>query len=47
MCIGPLTNLAMAVKMQPEIKNWVKEIYILGGNIEGSKLVTMSKKSPI
>lgn len=34
-CFGPLTNLAMAVKIQPQLKTWLKEIYILGGNIEG------------
>ncbi len=34
-CMGPLTNLAVAVKIQPKLKNWLKDIYILGGNIEG------------
>lgn len=33
--LGPLTNLAMAVKLKPEIKTYIKEIYILGGNMDG------------
>jgi inosine-uridine nucleoside N-ribohydrolase len=34
-CLGPLTNLAVAVKMQPKLKIWIKEVYALGGNITG------------
>ncbi|CAG7713917.1 unnamed protein product, partial [Allacma fusca] len=30
--LGPLTNLATAVRLKPEIKNWIKDLYILGGN---------------
>lgn len=36
LCLGPLTNLAMAVKFRPDLKNLVKEIFILGGNMEGN-----------
>ncbi|CAG7721388.1 unnamed protein product, partial [Allacma fusca] len=25
-------NLAAAVRLEPEIKNWIKDLYILGGN---------------
>lgn len=39
--LGPLTNLAMAVKMQPLIKSMIKEVYILGGNAEGVGNVTV------
>lgn len=43
-CFGPLTNLAMAVKMQPQIKNWFKEIYVLGGNIQGIEQLLLKKQ---
>ncbi|CAL8109771.1 unnamed protein product [Orchesella dallaii] len=33
--LGPLTNLAMAVKIKPEIKGFIKEVFILGGNMDG------------
>ncbi|CAG7824007.1 unnamed protein product, partial [Allacma fusca] len=32
LALGPLTNLATAVRLEPEIKNWIKDLYILGGN---------------
>jgi inosine-uridine nucleoside N-ribohydrolase len=32
---GPLTNIAMAVRLAPQIRNYVKEIYVLGGNAGG------------
>lgn len=41
LALGPLTNLAMAVKLQPAIKNYVKEIFIMGGNFEGMGNVTV------
>lgn len=34
-CIGPLTNIAMALKLQPEFAKWPKKIVIMGGNIHG------------
>jgi len=34
-CLGPLTNLAMALNVEPKISDWIKEVYILGGNING------------
>lgn len=33
--LGPLTNFALAVKMYPEIKDKVKDIYLMGGNHKG------------
>ncbi len=33
--IGPLTNLALATKMDPEFSTKLKELVIMGGNIEG------------
>jgi inosine-uridine nucleoside N-ribohydrolase len=34
-CIGPLTNVAMALKLRPEFAEWPKKIVIMGGNIHG------------
>lgn len=42
--LGPLTNLAMAVKLKPEIKSFIKEIYVLGGNSEGIGNMTVSSE---
>lgn len=35
-CLGPLTNIALAIKMYPEFVNNIKELYIMGGNITGT-----------
>ncbi|HUL32776.1 MAG TPA: nucleoside hydrolase [Candidatus Eisenbacteria bacterium] len=34
-CAGPLTNIALAVRMDPEIVSLTKAIYIMGGSSEG------------
>lgn len=34
-CLGPLTNLALALRLDPLVASYVKEVYIVGGNIEG------------
>ncbi|XP_046403864.1 uncharacterized protein C1683.06c-like [Ischnura elegans] len=34
-CVGPLTNIALAVKTYPDFVDKVKEIYIMGGNSSG------------
>ena len=36
--IGPLTNIAMAIKKEPNLKNWVKGIHLMGGavNVQGN-----------
>ncbi|XP_015108975.1 inosine-uridine preferring nucleoside hydrolase [Diachasma alloeum] len=31
-CLGPLTNIALAIKMYPEILDIIKDFYIMGGN---------------
>ncbi|XP_063989849.1 nucleoside hydrolase-like [Diachasmimorpha longicaudata] len=31
-CLGPLTNIALAIKVYPEILDIIKEFYIMGGN---------------
>ncbi|KPP63836.1 inosine-uridine preferring nucleoside hydrolase-like [Scleropages formosus] len=33
--LGPLTNLALAVKLDPEFPKKLKDLYIMGGNMEG------------
>ena len=33
--LGPLTNLALAFKIDPSIAPKIKEIFIMGGNMEG------------
>lgn len=35
-CLGPLTNIAMAIKMYPEFINNVKEFFVMGGNSTGN-----------
>lgn len=39
--LGPLTNLAMAVRMDPEFPKKLKDLYIMGGNMEGKGNVTL------
>ena len=31
--IGPLTNIAMAIKKEPNLKDWVKRIHLMGGSV--------------
>jgi len=38
--VGPLTNIALALKKQPRIKDWVKSIYLMGGAIDVAGNVT-------
>lgn len=34
-CIGPLTNTALALKLEPAFAKWAKKVVIMGGNIHG------------
>lgn len=34
-CIGPLTNLALALKTYADIRGNIKEVYVMGGNSKG------------
>ncbi|XP_067670247.1 nucleoside hydrolase-like [Haliotis asinina] len=40
--VGPLTNIALALKIDPEFGKKVKNVYIMGGNYKGIGNVTMS-----
>lgn len=42
LAIGPLTNLALAVKLKPEFPSLLKELVILGGNYAGVGNQTMT-----
>ena len=33
--LAPLTNIAMAVRLEPDLGKTLKECFILGGNTEG------------
>lgn len=33
--LGPLTNLALAVRLDPHFPRKLKDLYIMGGNMEG------------
>ena len=35
LAIGPLTNLALAIRLKPELPTFLKELVILGGNYTG------------
>lgn len=37
-CLGPLTNIALAVKTYSEIKDKIKDIHLMGGNFMGLSL---------
>ncbi|KAM0728265.1 Nucleoside hydrolase [Formica fusca] len=39
-CLGPLTNVAMAIKMYPDFVNNVKEFFVMGGNSTGQGNIT-------
>ncbi|KAL6424068.1 hypothetical protein ACFW04_009754 [Cataglyphis niger] len=39
-CLGPLTNVAIAIKMYPEFVNNVKEFFVMGGNSTGLGNIT-------
>ena len=32
--LGPLTNVAAAINREPRVKNWTKEIFVMGGALE-------------
>ncbi|XP_026069515.1 inosine-uridine preferring nucleoside hydrolase-like [Carassius auratus] len=40
--LGPLTNLALAVRLDPSLPQKLKDLYIMGGNMEGKGNLTPS-----
>lgn len=40
-CLGPLTNIALTMKMYPEFINNVKELYVMGGNSTGNIFINL------
>ncbi|XP_026120174.1 inosine-uridine preferring nucleoside hydrolase [Carassius auratus] len=40
--LGPLTNLALAVRLDPTLPQKLKDLYIMGGNMEGKGNLTPS-----
>ncbi|XP_076004718.1 nucleoside hydrolase [Genypterus blacodes] len=39
--LGPLTNLALAIRLDPDFPQKLKDLYIMGGNMEGIGNVTL------
>ncbi|XP_059490511.1 inosine-uridine preferring nucleoside hydrolase-like [Neocloeon triangulifer] len=39
-CVGPLTNVALAIKSDPEFAGNIKDIFVMGGNMSGVGNVT-------
>ncbi|XP_031825880.1 pyrimidine-specific ribonucleoside hydrolase RihA-like [Nomia melanderi] len=39
-CLGPLTNVALAIKMYPQFLNHIKDFYIMGGNVTAQGNIT-------
>lgn len=37
MALGPLTNLALAIRLDPTFPQKLKDLFIMGGNMEGKK----------
>lgn len=41
--LGPLTNLALAVRLDPSLPQKLKDLYVMGGNMEGKKTICSIK----
>ncbi len=41
-CLAPLTNLALALKVDEEVTNGLKELVLMGGNVEGIGNMTIA-----
>jgi inosine-uridine nucleoside N-ribohydrolase len=35
LCLGPLTNLALAIRLDPSFLTKVKQLVVMGGSVEG------------
>lgn len=38
-CVGPLTNIALAIKMYHDFSDKIKALYLMGGNYNGTKFI--------
>jgi hypothetical protein len=47
LCLGPLTNIALAIRMDPNFCTNVKEIFIMGGNMEGKCCFIWNKRAGV
>ncbi|PAA78034.1 hypothetical protein BOX15_Mlig008992g3 [Macrostomum lignano] len=41
-CLGPLTNLALAIRLEPALGNRIRRLCIMGGNYKGKGNITMT-----
>lgn len=39
--LGPLTNLALAVRLDPGLPQKLKDLYVMGGNMEGKETAAL------
>ncbi|KAI6226203.1 Uridine nucleosidase 1 [Aphelenchoides fujianensis] len=44
-CIGPLTNVALALKLEPEFAKWAQKLVVMGGNVHAMGNVRVSSTS--
>lgn len=42
-CLGPLTNIALAIKLYPEILCVIKDFFVMGGNATGNRIFIVSQ----
>lgn len=42
MALGPLTNLAIAINVDPNFEKNVKDLFIMGGNIHGRTMTILT-----
>lgn len=45
--IGPLTNIALAIKVYPDIVENIKDVFIMGGNHRGKAIIKAIDKEPL
>ena len=44
LAIGPLTNLALAIRLDPGFTSRLKKLVIMGGNTDGKRTVLVAKQ---
>lgn len=43
-CLGPLTNVALVLKLYPRFAENLNELYLMGGNYQGNKILLFKIK---